>query len=121
MRCRVIVVVKGDKEGAEKWLESYNISLPVYLDSNSILFKCLGLSRTVLILDIETAYSFATKIVQNAFIPAYHPGDDLLQLAGDFIATDSCKLVYSYAGKDASDRPSLSELQQSLSNICSSS
>ena len=114
-------MVKGDKEGAEKWLESYNISLPVYLDSNSVLYKSLGLSRTALILDIKTAYAFATKIVRNEFIPAYYPGDDLLQLAGDFIATNSCKLVYSYAGKDASDRPSLSALQQTLSKLCSSS
>ena len=120
MSCRAVVVVKGDREGAEKWLESYNISLPVYLDSNSVLYKCLGLSRTVLILNLKTAYSFATKIVQNAFIPAYYPGDDLLQLAGDFIATNSCELVYSYAGKNQSDRPSMSELQQTLSKICPS-
>lgn len=110
----MVIVVKGDKEGADKWVVSYKFPFLVYLDSEAGLYKCLGLSRTAWILDIETAYLYATKLVRKEFIPPGHPGDDMLQLAGDFIVDMSGHLVYAYPGKNSSDRPSLSELCDTL-------
>ena len=116
----MIAVVKGDKEGAAKWADTYQVPFPVYVDSDAVLYKRLGYVRSVSILKTENYSLYAGKIARNEAILPHHPGDDLFQMAGDITADSSGKLVYCWTMKTPLDRPSLDDLLTSIKSSSTS-
>ncbi len=107
----MVVVARGIRESAMKWIDNNNFTFPLLLDMERRLYRVLGLRRSVLgVWRINSVLGYAEeKVAGVKGTPAYE-GDDLNVMGGDFVVDSRGTLVYSYRSTNARDRPTVDEL-----------
>jgi peroxiredoxin len=109
---QVLVVSFAPPEKASAYLARHPITLPIVTDPTREAYRAFELGRTswssVFGPLVLARY---VKLILNGWLPQKSQGEgDLLQLGGDFILDGRRRIVYSYYGKDPTDRPSAQEL-----------
>ena len=91
------------------FINSYDIKLPMYADKERSFYHSLGLGRTCKPYNIKNFYYFAVKFNSGTKRPKLIDGDDLFNMAGDYIFSNEGKLVYQFSMMTL-ERPSVDEL-----------
>lgn len=116
--CRVVVISFGSETGAHQWLKDTGCKLPLYLDQERVLYRKVGLSRSVgKVWSMSTINYYAEQLAQDRRLPSAVQGleDDPLQMGGDFtFRTDDKSLVMKHCSKTPKDRPSLPQIVEKL-------
>ena len=114
--CKVVLVIWwGSHEKAAKYLDDTKFTFPLYLDPQFRLYRELGLRRSIKrTFRLEIPIRYAENIVANIQDARALPGDDVVLMAGDFVADSSGELVYVYNAKHAHDRPSVESILEGL-------
>ena len=104
-------MARGIRDSALKWLDYNKVTHPLLLDLNLVLYKHLGLKRSVkAVWSVSTLVSYAEERVAGVSPTPDYPGDDVHVMGGDFMTDASGCLVYAYSSKFSSDRPSIESL-----------
>ena len=112
--CKVVLVIWwSSRERAEEYMDDTKFPFPLYLDPQFEFYRELGLRRSA-----QMTFQLVVTVPEN-IVAAIRgarsvPGDDLVLMAGDFIADSSGKLVYVYNAQHAHDRPSIHEVLSGL-------
>jgi peroxiredoxin len=108
----VLVISFSSPEAASAYLARRAWPFPMVFDPARTAYRAFKLGRTTL-RDIlrPSALVRYLKALARGWLPRKpNPGDDVLQLGGDFILDRERRLIYAHPSADPSDRPAAEEL-----------
>lgn len=110
--CGLVVVSQGTPAVLASFLKRYPKPYPVVGDPDRLAYKAFGLERTSLlnILRPDVLLMYLWRMLTGTRLRVPYPGEDVLQLGGDFIVDRSGKVVFAYRSRVATDRPGVSQL-----------
>ena len=97
-------------------MERHPIPVPVLCDPNREAYRAFKLGRTswLRMLNPLVLGRYLGIMLRGRKPLKPDEGDDLMQLGGDFVLDGERRLVFAYASKDATDRPSVESLVQAV-------
>ncbi|XP_043217155.1 uncharacterized protein LOC122379213 [Amphibalanus amphitrite] len=113
LRCSVLVVSFGAREGALRWLADTGCEFPLLLDPERQLYRALGLARSIAkVWQHSTLQYYGGQKAAGRPLPAAYTGveDDPHQMGGDFIVDGSDRLVLVHCSTSPPDRPTVPAL-----------
>lgn len=115
----MLTVSCGDLEGARRHLAETGAPFPLLLNPGRELYKHFGLDRMPIskLLQQSTLEFFAGRMAAGLPVPHVHPGEDMLQLGGDFIVDSRGLVTFLHCSTDPSDRPSVEGLLDALTEM----
>lgn len=113
------MVAGGIRESALDWLKLVGLtSVPLLLDSERIIYRHLGLRRSVKqTWRLATMHMYAAEYLAGVPELSSYDGDDLHLMGGDFILGSSGEVLYAYHSEDTRDRPDVSTLLEFVKSI----
>jgi AhpC/TSA antioxidant enzyme len=112
----VIVVSFTPPAKVAAYQDKYHLPFLVLSDPTLAAYKAFALGRTSWAEMLHPATLFRyIKMMLRGWLP-HTPGadEDILQLGGDFVLDGRRRLLFAYASKDPTDRPSHRELLQAV-------
>ena len=92
------------------------MSIPLYLNQDLSLYISFGLGRRCTLLGLHMIDRYAQKILHNEEILPKYDDDDIYQMGGDYIVSESGKVVYEFSTQE-NERPSVEELLRALREL----
>jgi len=108
----LLVITMSKPEALTEYSKMRTWPFPVVGDPERTAYRAFGLERTrwrtVFRPDVLARY---TGWVLRGWVPRQpSPGEDVLQLGGDFILDEQQRMIYAYRSKEPTDRPKAKEL-----------
>lgn len=110
---QVLVVSFGGLEGAGVWLQQTGCSFPLLLDPGRKLYRTFGLdSSHGQVLRFGTLLRYSEFPAQERPFPDVpsHLLEDIYQMGGDFLLSDSGAVLLRRPSKTPLDRPALGDI-----------
>ena len=108
----VLVVSQAQPAVLATFLRNHPQPLPVVCDPGRTGYRAFGLERTgwMSFFRPSVLWGYLRLIVRGGKLRMPYPGEDVLQLGGDFLLDRAGRVVFAYRGRTATDRPSVEEL-----------
>ncbi len=116
MRAHVVAVSFMPPHRVTAFLTALPLPFPVVSDPERTAYQALSLPRSTWwqFLRLGAGWRFV-KLLLRGWIPTKPaPGDDLLQLGGDFVLDAEGRIVFAYSSAEATDRPTISVLLEAV-------
>jgi len=115
----VLTVSFGDLEGARRHLAETGSPFPMLLNPGREPYKFFGLGRMPISKMLrQSMLEFVAGLVARGLpVPDPFPGDDTLQMGGDFIVDSRGLVTFLHCSTDPSDRPSVEGLLDALTEM----
>ncbi len=111
---KIVVVTQSKPESVTAPV----LGLPTLCDPERVAFGYFGLERGNWLMFLRpSGVIHYLKLMLAGWRPRWERGEDLLQLAGDFIVSGELRLVYAFRSSDPTDRPSASDLLQAIEHL----
>lgn len=96
----------------KQYLHESSWPFPIYCDPQRELYRALGLARTSWwrILSPGSIFRYLKLIFQGGRVRSMYPGEDPLQLGGDFLIRRDRGIIWSYRSQEPTDRPKLEDI-----------
>ena len=78
------------------YLYRSSIKVPAYLSINHVLYRQLGLRRSILPFEVEVMHKYAAQIINKEDFPNPPPGLEIWINGGDFIFDKNGTLLYAF-------------------------
>lgn len=117
--CSVAVVSQSPAAELARYRPRQRWRVPIYGDPQRQLYRALGLERTAWYIflwpPVVLGYLWGMLRGYRPRLP--RPGEDVLQLGGDFILDRQLRLRYAYRSATPTDRPTPAELLRGLEGL----
>lgn len=92
-----------------KHLSRFPSTLPYFADPELTLYRSFALGRVSVwrLLAPSTLWRYARILVRGIRPGTPYPGDDVLQLGGDFVLDRDRRVRFAYSSSEPTDRPSV--------------
>ncbi len=115
----VLAVSFTRPERVAAYLERHPLPFPALCDPERTAYRDFGLGQTswreMLRPGVLAGY---LRLVLRGWIPEKSgPGEDVLQLGGDFVLDGRRRLVYAYRSKGPADRPPADDLVRAVRSV----
>ena len=110
-----MTVARGTQESGQKWMEDFKTPFPLYLDMERVLYRTVGLRRTLKASwNLTIFIYYADAVMAGRKDRKAYSGDDLTVMGGDFIVDSSGQLLFAHPSKEQYDRPYVAKLLETL-------
>ena len=108
----VLVVSQAQPTVLATFLRRHPQPVPVVCDPDRAGYRAFGLERTCWLNFFRPAvvWRYLGLIVRGGKVRTPYPGEDVLQLGGDFLLDRAGRLVFAYRSRTATDRPGIDAL-----------
>ncbi len=115
----VLIVCQARPEVLATFLREHPLPFPIVGDPERTAYRRFGLERTswATMLRPGVIWGYLRLMFRGWRPQAVRPGEDVLQLGGDFILDREGRLVYAYRSAEPTDRPPVAGLLQRLREI----
>lgn len=112
----ILIVSQAKPAIAALFLRHFPQPVSLVCDPERRLYRLLGLERTHWwnFLRPTVLFGYLGHIRRGMRILKPYEGEDVYQLGGDFLFDRAGRIVYAYRSQDATDRPTVREILQSL-------
>ncbi|MCS7020527.1 MAG: SelL-related redox protein [Gemmataceae bacterium] len=120
--CSVAVVSQSQPEELARYAPRLQWRFPIYGDPQRQLYQVIGLERTRWWMFVwpPVILGYLWGMLRGYLPRLPRPGEDVLQLGGDFLLDRYGRLVYAYRSATPTDRPSTTRILQVLDRLRSS-
>ena len=128
LNCQIVLVSFGSMIGASKWFVENKINEQVVMitDEKRVLYNYFDLKRSFFkVWNLRTLVYYSEQLLMRRELPKAYKDveDDVHQMGGNFIIQvqpkddNLMRLVYCYRSQNPPDRPSASQLIQTLKTL----
>jgi len=114
----LVVVSFGSLVGGRRWRNEAGCGLPVYVDTDRVLYRAFGLHRSIhKVWQVSIIHYYAGQKASGRKLPGAVSGEeaDPLQMGGDFtIRVSDGAVVMAHPSKTPNDRPSVQKVLDAL-------
>jgi peroxiredoxin len=112
----VLVVSQARPERVAAFLREQPLPFPVAADPDRVAYRAFGLERTswAAVLRPGVVLRYLRFLFRGWRPRPVGPGEDVLQLGGDFVLDGQGRLAYAYRSAEPTDRPTLEALLQAV-------
>lgn len=114
--CSVLVVAQAKPEVLALYLSRQGWNVPVVSDPDRVAYGAFGLERTgwLTFFRPRVLWGYFRGMFRGYGVKKPYPGEDVLQLGGDFVLDKLRRVVAAYPSADPTDRPTVAAIRQSL-------
>jgi peroxiredoxin len=108
----VVVITFVTPERLSKHLPLAEVPFPTFADPDRAVYHAFGLGRGPWwrVAGLRTLFGYSRVLLRGWLPRTPVPGDDVLQMGGDFVLDRDNRLRFAHASRDPSDRPSADEV-----------
>ncbi len=112
----VLVVSQAKPPVLAMFLRRHPQPVPVVGDPDRAAYRAFGLERTGLssFFRPRVVWGYLRLILRGGRLRKPYPGEDVLQLGGDFLLNRTGRVVFAYPSRTATDRPTVEALLAAL-------
>jgi hypothetical protein len=110
--CSVLVVAQAKPEVLSLFLSRQHPHVPIVSDPERVAYRAFSLERTGWLTFFRPGvlWQYFRGILRGHGVKKPYPGEDVLQLGGDFVLNKSRGVVFAYPSSNPADRPSVARL-----------
>ena len=108
----VLIVSQAQPAVLATFLRRHPQPFPVVCDPDRAVYRAFGLERTHWLNFFRPAvvWRYLRLVVRGGKVRMPYPGEDVLQLGGDFLLDRTGRVVFAYRSRTATDRPGIDAL-----------
>lgn len=108
----VLVISQAKPAVLATFLRNHPQPVPVVGDPDRAAYRAFGLERTSWLSFFRPSvmWGYLRLMFRGGKVRKPYPGEDVLQLGGDFLIDRSGRVVYAYRSRTATDRPGIDAL-----------
>jgi hypothetical protein len=112
----VLVICQAKPEVLSLYLSRVPRGVPVVCDPERAAYRAFGLQRVgwLSFFRPKVLGGYLAKIFRGHKVRKPYPGEDVLQLGGDFVLNRRREVVFSFASDDPTSRPGVADILRSL-------
>jgi hypothetical protein len=111
-----LLITQARPEFLAMFLREQPLPFPAVTDPSRAVYRVFGLTRTswLAMLHPKLWLRYLRLMVRGQRLRRPYEGEDVRQLAGDFVIDAKGRLAYAYRSADPTDRPALPELLRAV-------
>lgn len=115
--CSVLVVCQAKPEVLSLYLSRQPRGVPVVCDPDRAAYRAFGLQRVSWLSFFRPTVlaGYLAKIFRGHKVRKPYPGEDVLQLGGDFVLNRRRGVVFSFTSADPTARPAVADILRAIS------
>jgi hypothetical protein len=116
----VLVVVQAVPAQLATWLARNPQPFPVVSDPGRTAYQSFGLGRVGWLHFFRPAvlWGYLRLLSRGGRVRKPYPGEDLLQLGGDFLLDHRRRVVFAHPSRSATDRPTMDDVLVAVGSPC---
>lgn len=116
--CSVLVVSQARPEVLAMYLARFRWAVPLVCDPERTAYTAFGLERAgwLTFFRPRVLWGYLRKMLAGHGVKKPYPGEDVLQLGGDFILSQGRNVLFAYPSADPTDRPTVPDLLAALAS-----
>lgn len=117
--CSVLVVSQAEPDVLVRYLARSPWKVPIVCDPQRTAYTAFGLERTnwLTFFKPRVLWGYFRGMLRGYRVQTPYPGEDLLQLGGDFILSRDRHVIFAYRSADPTDRPAVPDLLAALPSV----
>jgi AhpC/TSA antioxidant enzyme len=114
--CSVLVVSQATPEVLSLYLSRFGWAVPLVCDPERAAYAAFGLERTTWLTFFRpwVLWGYLRGMWSGHRVRKPYPGEDLLQLGGDFVLSRDRRVIFAHASADPIDRPAVADVLASI-------
>ena len=110
--CSLLVVSQARPEQLAHYLTRYAWHVPIVSDPERVAYRAFGLERTswLTFFRPRVLWGYLCGMLRGYGVKKPYPGEDVLQLGGDFLLDRHGRVVFAYPSANPTDRPAIADL-----------
>lgn len=114
--CSVLVVSQAKPDVLSLYLSRQAWHVPIVADPDRIAYRAFGLERAgwLTFFRPKVLGGYLAKVLRGHGVRKPYPGEDVLQLGGDFVLDRGRRVVLARPSADPTDRPGVTDLLRGL-------
>ena len=115
--CSVLVVCQARPEVLSVYLSRQPRGVPIVCDPERAAYRAFGLQRVswLSFFRPNVLAGYVGKMLRGHRVRKPYPGEDVLQLGGDFVLNRRREVVFAFTSNDPTARPSVADILRSIS------